>query len=548
MYRLLVVDDEKLARESVYSLLATQNDMELELLTADSAVRAVSILESEQIDIAIMDINMPQMTGLELYDVVREKWPQCKVIFLTGYSEFDYVYKVHKHARYVLKADREEVLIEAVKESIREIDNEMILARAIDLDPSFKERAGFYRSSEFINELLDGYTDVGIVTNEILRDMNITLDIAQPLFPILIRCEALAKASFERRQRISEQLSMLVDKYFLKDTLQAVAMYKRQYVFLMLQLKNPLPEPTAIRRLSGYCSLFQNALQINASVSAAILLADRAMRFEKAIRSFGLFYDSMTGVDSGDTQLFSFAAVKSSPITKGSLIETAKQQILQSMLKMDYYFESANRDGILEELLGIRRIARSVSSMHDLFLLEVYCSISALLLKTIKQFGISEQLAFQIGIMDLYNISTHKSWDQAFSYLEDVSRKTFDLHEKNRLEQQEDLVSRIRHYIQENLDGDTSLTAIADHFHFSREYLLRIFKKETGITILQYINDVKTEKAKELLKNQKLQIKEIAQMLGFNSTGYFIRFFKAKMGISPKVYREDRDQLGEPLI
>ncbi len=73
MYRLLIVDDERIARESVYGLLATQEDLELELLTADSAVRAVSILETERVDITIMDINMPQMTGLELYSIVRQE-------------------------------------------------------------------------------------------------------------------------------------------------------------------------------------------------------------------------------------------------------------------------------------------------------------------------------------------------------------------------------------------------------------------------------------------------------------------------------------------
>ena len=56
-------------------------------------------MEQRKIDIMIVDINMPQMSGLELYDIIRERWPYCKIIFLTGYADFDYVYKVHKHAR-----------------------------------------------------------------------------------------------------------------------------------------------------------------------------------------------------------------------------------------------------------------------------------------------------------------------------------------------------------------------------------------------------------------------------------------------------------------
>ena len=150
MIRILIVDDERIARDSVFGLLSVQEDLEPELLMAESAAKAVSILENERVDLCIMDINMPQMTGLELYEIVRKNWPQCKVIFLTGYSEFDYVYKVHKHAKYVLKADREEVLLEAVRESVQELENEMLVARAADLDPEFKLRAGLYRAGAFL--------------------------------------------------------------------------------------------------------------------------------------------------------------------------------------------------------------------------------------------------------------------------------------------------------------------------------------------------------------------------------------------------------------
>ena len=539
MYRLLIVDDEAIARESVYGLLATQNDMELELLTADSAVRAVSILETERVDIAIMDINMPQMTGLELYEIVREKWPQCKVIFLTGYSEFDYVYKVHTHARYVLKADREEVLLEAVRDSIQEIENDMIIARVSDFDPGFKQRAGLYRSSCFIVSLLEQYTDTHFVTNEILRDMNITLDIGKKMFVLMLDCEEIASASFERGQLLAEKVSVLSEKYFLRGMRYGAASYKNKYLFLMLQWPEEVPDEIGLRRLEGYSSLFQSALQLNAAASVAVLIAGRSMYFEEAIACFGLLYDGIAAVESGDTQILTRTDHGGPRDYRRTLSETSRQRIYRSMLKLDAFLESSNQEEVLSLIREIKSAAQGVSSMHDLFLLEIYCRISTLLLKVIQQYAISEQLAFRIGIMDLYNISSHHSWEQAFSYLEKVVNAVFDLHEKKRLEQQEDLVVRVQRYIQSHLSGDTSLTGIADYFHFSREYLLRVFKKETGVTILQYINDLKAEQAKELLQNPDLPVKEIAQMLGFGSTSYFIRFFKSKVGLSPKLYREN---------
>lgn len=540
MYRLLIVDDERIVRESVYGLLATQNDMELEILTADSAVRAVSILETERVDITIMDINMPQMTGLELYDVVREKWSQCKVIFLTGYSEFDYVYKVHKHAKYILKADREENLVEAVRESIQEIENEMIITRTADVDAEHKKRAGNFRSNNFMNELIDGYTDASIVTGEILRDMNITLNLRKSVFPLLVRCKSIAEASFERRQVLHEKIAMLLEKYFLEGMECVIAVYKKLYFFLLLQPREQLPEAAAIRRLSSLCSLFQNALQLNAGVSAAILIPDGSMDFREAVHSFGLFYDGILRVETGDTHVFSYANTKAAYGTRHVLSEQTRMEMLQSVMKLEYSFEAANRDEIVHAIRAIREKAQGVTNMLDLFFGELYLHISSQLLKTIKQYEINEPLAFQLGIGDLYNLSGHRSWGQAFSRLEDVALKVIELHERHRSEQQESLVTKTKRYIQGHLDEGVSLTAIADHVHFSREYLLRVFKKEEGVTILQYINDLKVKRAKELLKNPDLQVKDIARMLGFGSTGYFIRFFKSKSGASPQAYRGEK--------
>lgn len=538
MYRLLIIDDERIARESVYELLATQNDLELELLTADSAVGAISIMETERVDIAVMDINMPQVTGLELYGIVRKKWPQCKVVFLTGYSEFDYVYKVHKHAKYILKADREENLVEAVRESIREIENEMIITHAADITSEHKRKAGSYRANVFMNELIEGYTDVGIVDNALLADMNITLDIGQKVYPLLAWCKDIVTVSFEQRQNIIEKVTMLLGKYFAKEMNCVITIYKRAHFFLLIQPKEVLAESAEIRRLSGLCSLFQSALQLNVATTAAMLIPDVSMNFIEAIRSFGLFYDAILRVETGDTHVFSYKNAEPAHEISGQ----SKQEILQSVLNLEYSFETANRDEIVKAIRTVRNYAQGVTNINDLFFLGVYLNINTMILKMIQQYGIEEKQVQQLGITGLYNVMEYRSWEHVFSRLEGIVQKVIDLHEKSRGEQQEGLVIMTKRYIRGHLNEGLSLMEIADHFHFSPEYLLRVFKKEEGVTILQYINDLKLKRAKELLRNPDLQVKDIAQALGFGSSTYFIRFFKSKTGTSPQAYRQEKKE------
>ena len=176
--------------------------------------------------------------------------------------------------------------------------------------------------------------------------------------------------------------------------------------------------------------------------------------------------------------------------------------------------------------------------MHDLFALEAYCTISSRLIGWIKRLELHEELAFRVGTLNLYNVSMHANWQDAFGYLRHVAESIFSLKNQSVEKQTEDVVNQVKKYIVEHLDGDTSLYNLAEQVHFSQEYLLRIFKKKEGITILQYINDLKLAAAKQLLTDSELQVREIADRLGFASQGYFGRFFRNKTGLTPNAYRE----------
>lgn len=537
MYRLLIVDDERIARESVQSLLSLQDDLELELTALDSAVKAVSILETERVDIAIVDINMPQMTGLELYDIVRKNWPQCKVIFLTGYSEFDYVYRVHKHARYVLKADREEILVEAVRESIQELEHDMLVAQAALNEQENRQRTNRYQISNFICELLDGYLDSDTVTNELLQSLEIPLDVRKPVYLILLRYPTKAGVPFGLRQEQEKKMCLLQERYLCHDTNFVSAVYRKHHTVLLVQPKTPLEECLELKRLSSQCSLFQNALQVNSDLSAAILIPAQAMSFFQAIHTFPEVYNRIFAVEQGDVQLLSLTKNGGQAFNQRDL-----QDLQQAVLKLNQSFDSVDLSGILCSLGTIQSIVRREANVYNMDFMDIYAQISARLLRTVKRLDIGEQEILQLGIMELFNVSVFSGLHEAFNQMQEVVRKTFEVHARNRTEQQENLVSQIKSYIQRHLNGDTSITTIADRFHFGREHIMRVFKKEEGVTILQYINDLKEQRAKELLSQSDMSVKEIAEVLGFNGSIQFNRFFRSKVGQSPQVYRDSHKE------
>ena len=98
-------------------------------------------------------------------------------------------------------------------------------------------------------------------------------------------------------------------------------------------------------------------------------------------------------------------------------------------------------------------------------------------------------------------------------------------------------------YIHENIQNDISLSAIADKFGYSKEYLSAEFKKAVGNGYSEYLNTVRIAKSVELLVSTNLPIKEIAAMCGYRDSNYFAAVFKKEMHISPTAYREQSSTL-----
>ncbi len=92
-------------------------------------------------------------------------------------------------------------------------------------------------------------------------------------------------------------------------------------------------------------------------------------------------------------------------------------------------------------------------------------------------------------------------------------------------------------YISANIHSNILLPDIADKVGLSENYLSRLFSKEMNITIHEYINKLKIEKARNLLCYSDYSIIDIANYLAFSSQSHFITVFKKHEGITPNKYR-----------
>ncbi|HEX2926837.1 MAG TPA: AraC family transcriptional regulator [Ruminiclostridium sp.] len=100
----------------------------------------------------------------------------------------------------------------------------------------------------------------------------------------------------------------------------------------------------------------------------------------------------------------------------------------------------------------------------------------------------------------------------------------------------DDIMNRCLDFIEKNIEKRLTVADVAKAIPISTSYLSSIFKKKINMTVIDYINNFRLEKSKELIKMSSLNFTQISEQLGYNSVHYFSRQFKLKYGISPSEF------------
>lgn len=93
-------------------------------------------------------------------------------------------------------------------------------------------------------------------------------------------------------------------------------------------------------------------------------------------------------------------------------------------------------------------------------------------------------------------------------------------------------------YMRQHYGRDISVATVAEFLELSEGHLSRIFKKETGSTFMVYLTNYRMQAAKDLLRDCRLKVYEVAAQVGYSDTAYFSNLFKKLVGVSPSEYQD----------
>lgn len=119
-----------------------------------------------------------------------------------------------------------------------------------------------------------------------------------------------------------------------------------------------------------------------------------------------------------------------------------------------------------------------------------------------------------------------------------AAKKHLDLMENKNINKNILQIEQAKEYINSNYMNNITLDDVGGYIGFNPSYFSSIFKKETGISFIDYLSRVRIEKAKILMKEADLRIQDISLMVGYNDVKYFSKLFQKHTGLNPNEYRK----------
>ncbi|MHA6532005.1 response regulator [Paenibacillus sp. BAC0078] len=518
MYKVLLVDDELLDLEGLQRFMDWDGlGMEV-CAAASSGFEALEVLESQDVDIIVTDIRMPIMSGMELARRALELSPKLKIVFVSGYEDFQYAKQAisMNASGYVLKPMDDEDMRRTLEEVRETLDRE---GEHSHLQRCFSESEPLVKRELFL-QLLDGMPDEERVL-PLLKRIGITWRTTR-LYTALLEPDDLswklngygdgAKADMENR------LERAVELFCAEERIQACRTERFHYALI-------LEENVDSGRLRRLIEQAVSGLPLTVTIGvgpAVTSLRELPDSFQKAKHALGL----KLFLGKGKLILHSDA--------RGPISAKAKDldSILQSLFAAMSSYRLVDVDDCNEELFVWVGNMETKLEIYQLFL-HIVSKLDAYL-HTINE-DFYELLGLEKKHLSiLYHLETiedMKSW---------LRRRMFELSERLQRKRQgkkRKLVAEIEKYIEERLEHNVMLRDAANHFSFSPNHLGQIFYEETGVYFSDYVSLRRLERVKQLLGDPKLKVYEAANRVGYKNLSHFSKQFKEYYGVSPGDYR-----------
>lgn len=507
LFHLLIVDDEPTIRKGLSHFISWDSINCIVDDTASDGAEAIEKIKKNQPDIVITDIKMPVLDGIALSKFVYENYPFIKVIILTGYADFEYARSAIKYqvTDFILKPTSKDKLTEAVKKTQNTIVQEKSKNSILKEDISFLQE-------QLLLELTNNSNHYEAIISRIHT------------YGIKLYYYFLAAFQITAKEQSTPEQNLNYIKDIIKSQNKDLYCYRYNHnlIFALFPVEcftKTIPN-TILHTCNEILEIANTLYSIKLSIGISLCQNDFPTLFSASNQALRAL--SMNFYNSGNISVYH-------DFSPDNTFELNSEYTLYlyeiENLLQNYDFE--NLDIVVNKLFTQFHIKLMKSDDVKNICIFIYYICSRTLIKK----NASSLTPFILA--DIHHCQTIFELEQLiYQLIEQVKKKITKIKK-----QLSPIVEQAITYIHTYLKDEVSLEIIAEHIHVNPSHLSRTFKKDCNQSITEYINQVKIEKAQELLTCSNLMTYEIAEQVGFHDPTYFSSTFKKFTGISPKEYK-----------
>lgn len=527
--KVLLVDDEKLERVLIKKGYPWEaHDFEI-IGEAASGSEALEFMTHRKPDVVITDISMPHMDGLAFIEEIRKKNFLCHIVIVTGYREFDY-------ARKALRLGVEDFLLKPV--NMKDIDE---VAERIKRKMS-KEQDRVQEVAQLKESILADHDILMESFFQRLVENRISEEEAKRKF-IAYNCEELS------RECVCVNIRILEDKR--KEETGETAGEKESSITHKEVLH--FIKKQQIGQSVCFIHFMQNIIiYFMYADKPKIRLAVQQLR-QKMGEAHIRCNIGISGENYGFKGIVKAYEESEKAIGMANLLRengTAEYEEYEALMKKnpqeltidwnDFIFAVVNglQEKVETELKAYCAYVKA-AGIYD----KEYLQVMAfhMLMKaagTLNKYGVEfASLPGEINIWE--ELRRLHQTEQMERLLRKSLQAIMEYHKRKTVKQGNKVVKEALEYIRHNLyDPSLSLKAVAAAIYSNESYLSRVFKKEVGQSLIEYISKKRIEESIRLLNTTDMRVYEIAEKVGFRDSHYFSICFKKQMGITVKDFKQ----------
>lgn len=534
--KVFLVEDEYIVREGIKNNIDWEKNGYDFCGEASDGELAFPMISEKRPDIVITDIRMPFMDGIELSRMIKEEYPEIKIIILSGHEEFEYAKAAIQIGveEYLLKPINGDELLQVVNrvaQKIKEENDSRETSQEGEGDENFE-----YAKRQLLSSLID---DNASLSDALEQGKKIHLN-------LMAQCYNIMMLKLQRKNKEQGFSQRIVELYKTMEEIleeqdgQSIMFDRAPEGKVILFMGSG--EEEIRRNMDVFAGRFREILPeyedvtYFGSVGAPVMrLRELGESYEAASHGFSYrFLTEPNQIVDNHTVFDQARDEKNFSCSIGSVdIQNLDKQKIESFLKGG---EMDEIQFFVEEYMKNTGDAGKNSMIFRQYIvMDMFFAVSHFLTQITdgreqlgEPFESPEQM--QKIVSDL---------ETTVVYIKELFTKVMEVRDAQTTEHNSDVVENAKKYISDNYhDEELTLNTVAHEVNVSPNHLSAMFSQKTGQTFVKYLTDVRMHRAKELLKCTSKRSNEICEEVGYRDPHYFSHLFKKNVGCSPMQYRE----------